>query len=215
MSNSGRSVNFAYAEGVASVVPPDVERMAIAVARLFQPYVEVVLHDLETGRVAAIWNAMPGRNPGDPSRLAEGYRSTVSDDTDIVMGPFTQIDTRGHRTTSVSVPVGDGSLVLCINFNRSALDGAAAILASLGAPSEEQPAGMLCGDWRLRINDQIDEWCGERHVSARALTRSQRRDLVMHLDATGVFNTRNAVTHVASTLGVSRATVYSLRKQAV
>lgn len=204
-----------YAERVAQVVPPDVERMAVAIARLFHPHVEVVLHDLETGLVAAIWNAMPGRKPGDQSLLAEDYRLTVSDDSDIVIGPYPQIDSRGHRTTSVSVPIGNGSLLLCINFNRSALDGAAAILASLGAPSEEQPAGMLCGDWRLRINDQIDEWCGERHVSARALTRSQRRDLVMHLDATGVFNTRNAVTHVASTLGVSRATVYSLRKQAV
>ena len=44
---------------------------AAAMSILLHPHAEVVLHDLETGLIAGIWNAFSGRKPGMAS-LVEG-----------------------------------------------------------------------------------------------------------------------------------------------
>jgi predicted transcriptional regulator YheO len=49
-------------------------------------------------------------------------------------------------------------------------------------------------------------------VGRSALSRDDHVALIAHLDQHGVFDTRNPQAHVAATLGVSRATVYALRK---
>ena len=120
---------------------------------------------------------------------------------------------RGHRTTSVSVPVEDGRRLLCINFDRSTLDGAIAVLTAMAAPMEQQPAALFARDWKARINAEIADWCTSRNLVARDMGKSDRQDLVKHLDHEGLFDTRNAAEHVATALGVSRATVYNLRKE--
>jgi predicted transcriptional regulator YheO len=50
-------------------------------------------------------------------------------------------------------------------------------------------------------------------VPRSALSREDRLSIVDDLDKRGVFDTRNAAEHVAAALGVSRATVYNLRKE--
>lgn len=40
---------------------------AAAISALLYPHAEVVLHDLASGRVAAIWNAFSGRTAGTDS----------------------------------------------------------------------------------------------------------------------------------------------------
>ena len=53
-----------------------------------------------------------------------------------------------------------------------------------------------------------------RRKNARILTKDVRRQVVQHLDAEGLFETRNAAEHVAEALGVSRATISNLRQDA-
>ena len=102
-------------------------------------------------------------------------------------------------------------MLLCINFDRSALDGAIGVLMSLAAARVERPAELFARDWRVRINESIADWCVAWNLVASDLDKAARAELVKHLDHEGVFETRHAAEHVASALGVSRATVYNLR----
>ena len=190
---------------------PEVDRVAEAISTLFHPHVEVALHDLASGRIVALWNPISGRRPGDESLIEPDFQSHGPNES--VIGPYEQVDVRGHRTTSVSVPVDEGRMLLCINFDRSALDGAIGVLMSLAAAQVERPAELFARDWRVRINESIADWCASRNLVARDLDKAARADLVKHLDHEGVFDTRNAAAHVATALGVSRATVYNLRKE--
>ena len=110
---------------------PDVERLAEAISTLFHPHVEVALHDLSSGRIVRLWNPISGRRRGDESLIEPDFQSPGPNES--VIGPYEQVDVRGHRTTSVSVPVDEGRMLLCINFDRSALDGAIGVLMSLAA----------------------------------------------------------------------------------
>ena len=189
----------------------DVERVAQAITTLFHPHVEVALHDLASGRILRLWNPTSGRHPGDESLIESDFQTSGTGAE--VIGPYEQVDLRGHRTTSVSVPIDEGRMLLCINFDRSALDGAIGVLMSLAAAQVEQPAELFARDWRVRINESIADWCASRNLVARDLDKGSRADLVKHLDHEGVFDTRHAAEHVAAALGVSRATVYNLRKE--
>jgi predicted transcriptional regulator YheO len=192
-------------------VPADVAATATAITTLFHPHVEAVLHDVARDRVVAIWNAFSNRKPGAESLLDPALLADVPPGQ--VLGPYEQVDRHGRRLSSVSVRVDDGRLLLCLNFDRTALDSAALVLAAFAAPRVEQPDALFHRDWRAHLNGLVDDWCRDRDVARAALDRSSRLDLVADLDARGVFDTRNAAAHVAAILGVSRATVYALRKE--
>ena len=192
-------------------IPADVAAAATAITTLFHPHVEVVLHDVARDRMVAIWNAFSARKPGDESLLDPELLADVP--AGQVLGPYEQVDRRGRRLSSVSVRVDDGRMLLCLNFDRSAIDSAALVLSAFAAPREEQPDALFHRDWRAHVNGLIDDWCRERGVTRSALDRDDRLALVANLDERGVFDTRNAAAHVAAVLDVSRATVYALRKE--
>lgn len=192
-------------------VPPDVASMAVAVTTLFHPHLEIVLHDVARDRVVAIWNAFSSRKPGAESLLDPALLADVPPGQ--ILGPYEQVDRHGRLLSSVSVRVDEGRLLLCFNFDRSALDSAALVLAAFAAPRVEQPEALFHRDWRAHVNGLIDDWCRERSVARTAFDRGDRLALVRDLDDRGVFATRNAAAHVATILGVSRATVYALRKE--
>ena len=192
-------------------VPPDVAAVATAVTALLHPHVEAALHDIRTDRVVALWNDGAGRRPGEESLLDPQLLADLPDGH--VLGPYEQVDRRGRRLTSVSVRLQQGRLLLCLNFDRTALDAVTAVLGAFAAPREEPPAALFHRDWRAHIDTVIDDWCRAAGVSRSALGRDHRRQLVGELEGRGVFDTRRAAEHVAAALDVSRATVYSLRQQ--
>jgi len=192
-------------------IPEDVALAASAVVALFHPHVEVALHDVTSDRLVAVWNAFTARNPGDESLLDPELLSDVA--TGHVFGPYEQVNRIGKRLSSVSVRVDEGRMLMCINFDRSAVDSAAAVLSAFAAPREEQPAALFHRDWRAHVNGLVDDWCRERRLTRATLDRDDRLALVADLDDRGVFDTRHAAAHVATVLDVSRATVYTLRKE--
>lgn len=191
-------------------IPADVAAAATAITTLFHPHVEAVLHDVARDRIVAIWNAFSARKPGDESLLDPQLLANVP--LGQVLGPYEQVDRRGRRQSSVSVAVDEGRMLLCLNFDRTAIDSATLVLSAFAAPRVEQPGALFHRDWRAHVNGLVDEWCRQRGVARSALSRDDRLALIAHLDQHGVFTTRNAAAHVAATLDVSRATVYALRK---
>jgi predicted transcriptional regulator YheO len=183
-----------------------------AIVALLHPHLEAVVHDVARDEVVAIWNPLSGRRPGDASLFEPELLAGIADGT--VLGPYQKIDVDGRRWTSVSVPLADGQAVLCLNFDRAVLDGAVAALTRFAAAVEPRPAALFERDWREEVNVLVDGWCRAAGVARSHLTAGHRRELVALLDGKGVFDVRHAATHVATALGVSRATVYSLLKDA-
>jgi D-arginine utilization repressor len=188
--------------------------VAEAVAALLAPHGEVVLHDLRTARIVAIFNPMSGRAVGDDSLVEEldGIQGSEA-----VLGPYEKVLPDGRRTTSVTAVLRDGAGtpqgLLCVNVDRSPLDQIAALAATLLGPRVPQPPELFHNDWRERLAVRVDELCRERALRRDQLDRAARRELVARLDAEGLFAVRGAADTAALALGVSRATVYSLLKE--
>jgi predicted transcriptional regulator YheO len=183
-----------------------------AVAELLRPNAEVVLHEIATDTILAVWNSFSGRRAGDQSLLGDSP-GDPADGT--VLGPYEKVTPEGRRLTSITAAVPDEGGVtrgfVCINLDRSPLDGIIEALTALAAPVvQPRPAPLFERDWREQIALGVDEWCREQGVRRDALTRSDRVAIVGVLDDQDLFATRNAATHVATALGVSRATVYQL-----
>jgi D-arginine utilization repressor len=180
------------------------------IVALLHPHAEVVVHDVAHDRIVALWNPISKRSVGDASllnELPEHGRGTG------VLGPYEQIGVDGHRITSVTVEIANGAGLVCINLDRFALDSAIDALQRFAQAITPQPAALFERDWRAEIARMVDEWCRQNQYNRDRLSRKQRTEIVRLLDDKGLFATRNAATHIATTLGVSRATIYSLLQE--
>jgi len=109
----------------------------------------------------------------------------------------------------VSISVGDGAGLICINFDRSQFVAVADVLSGFARPLVEQPTALFEFDWREQISEIVDDWCRRHQLRRDGLSVEQRRELISLLYDTGLFETRHAAQHAARALGVSRATVYA------
>ena len=186
-----------------------------AIVALFAPLAEVAVHDIRRDRIVGIWNPISERKVGDRSLIDElpPYPPDAR-----VVGPYPKVLADGRAVTSVSVVLHNAKGVprglLCINFDRSPLDGTIDLLVRFAAPVEDRPPELFDRDWREQILLVVDEECRSRPLRRDRLTREQRLDLIRVLDQRGLFATRNAAAHAARALGVSRTTVYALLKEA-
>ena len=186
-----------------------------AIVALFAPLAEVAVHDIRRDRIVGLWNPISGRKVGDRSLIDE--LPSYSQDARVT-GPYPKVLADGRAITSVSVVLHNAKGVarglLCINFDRSPLDGTIDLLVRFAAAVEDRPPELFDRDWREQILLVVDEECRSRSLRRDRLTRDQRLDLVRVLDERGLFSTRNAAAHAARALGVSRTTVYALLKEA-
>ena len=186
-----------------------------AIVALFHPFAEVAVHDIRRDRIVGLWNPISERKIGDRSLIDE--LPPYSEDARVI-GPYPKVLADGRAITSVSVVMHNGKGVprglLCINFDRSPLDGTIDLLVRFAAAVEDRPPELLDRDWREQILLVVDEECRSRSLRRDRLTRGHRLDLVRVLDERGLFATRNAATHAGRALGVSRTTIYALLKEA-
>ncbi|MBP1857614.1 helix-turn-helix transcriptional regulator [Rhizobium herbae] len=183
-----------------------------AIATLFAPHVETVLHDLETGLIFHIANAFSKRRPGDSSLNEAGLASTLDED---VIGPYSKSNWDGRRLKAITSVLrdADGKPIglLCINHDIEAFAGIFDQLKSMvdiAAPMPKTSA-LMAEDWREAVNAVIGEFLATRRTSLAGLTGADTDGLIALLDARGVFAIRKAVPYVAEILKLSRATIYN------
>jgi D-arginine utilization repressor len=173
---------------------------AAAISTLFYPHAEVVLHDLETGLIAGIWNAFSGRKAGMESLVEEELEEAGEGG---IYGPYEKTGEDGRRLKSVTAVLkddfGQALGLFCINMDVSHFDAAARLLS----------ASLFAGDWREEINTALHDWLRTRGLALTALKKGDRVALVAALDERGLFQTRNAVDHLAGLIGASRASIYN------
>ena len=185
--------------------------IADAIATLFFPHAEVVLHDLRTQTVDYIANNLSKRSLGDDSSLEDLLDGDVSE---VNIGPYEKLNWDGQKIRSLSTVLHDHKgrrlAVLCINLNLSMFETAKAALDLFLSPSKliAQPDALFRDDWQERINTFLHAWLRERQLSLNLLTRDHKRELVLALHAEGAFKGKSASNYVANVLGMGRATVY-------
>lgn len=185
--------------------------IADAVAALFQPFVEAVVHDLRTDSVAYVAGALSPRAPGDPSEMSEvGFEAATQ-----VVGPYEKTNWDGRRLKSISAVLRDGKDkpvgLLCINADVTEFEAVQRMLQGfLRLPAADGAAPVrFHDDWHAKLNAFVADWTARRQTRLDRLDRGQRQELIEALHATGAFQAPRAAAYVAQLLGVSRATVYN------
>jgi D-arginine utilization repressor len=192
--------------------------IAEAIERLFHPYIEVVLHDLATQTIAAIWNNFSERQVGDDSLLDSGELDRIdfnrTDFDQTVIGPYLKTNWDGRPLKSISAVLRhDGRWVglLCLNVDLSQFEAVKTLLTQFVQPANliSQPEALFKDDWQERINLYVLEHLRGRQQRLETLSRDDKRQLVRLLNQKGAFSQKNAAAYVGRVLGISRATVYN------
>ncbi len=188
------------------------------IARLFPGQVEVALHDLHTGKIAAIEGNISNRTVGDDSLVETASLEADVDDSDII-GPYAQTNWDGEVLRSFTAVVRDAegqpNALICVNMRTAPFSAAANLLAAF---SEFQQAprskALFAQDWREAANSLIAETLTERGVTLLNARRDDKVALVAALEKAGILEMRGSSEYAAKALGVSRASIYNLLKDA-
>lgn len=186
-----------------------------SVSLLLHPYAEVVLHDVESGKIVRIWNAFSSRKAGDPSHL-EGASDLFGETN--TLGPYEKaLASRGRtKSTTAAILDDDGNKIgfFCINLDISLLDDLASRLALFTQAETNRPEPIYRSDLQEHINYAIRDYLLSINKTADSLNRKEKVDLVASINRDGIFQARNSVQMVASAIGVSRASVYNMLAEA-
>ncbi len=185
--------------------------IANALARLFAPHAEIVLHDLRTDNIHHIAGGFSKRRAGD---------SSLNDIVDVdlaasIIGPYSKTNWDGRRLKSITAvlrneagaPIG----LMCINYDVEAFAGLLdQVTHILGDAVPMRPAtALFSNDWRERINEHVGAFLAAENATLAGLTSDRMNALIAHLDKAALFEIRNATPYIAEILGLSRATLYN------
>jgi predicted transcriptional regulator YheO len=191
------------------------EAPAEALATLFHPHVEVILHDFTSNKIAAIFNNFSKRKVGDNSLLENDLKTYEKIQ---VLGPYEKTNWDGRKLKSITSVLRNekGKVIglMCINFDISKLNQFQTFIQTFLHPSHSQTTLPMLfeDDWREKINTYIDQHLRTRHQILSALTKQEHVELILHLHQKGAFNGKNSATYIGQVLGISRATVYNYLK---
>lgn len=186
--------------------------IAEAICRLFYPNVEIVLHNLQTKCIEAIYNPFSKRKVGEESHIDEEVKTFPE-----VFPVYTKTNWDGKKIKSVSSPLRDseGKMfgLLCINLDLSKWEEMVNwslewMQAGISAP----PTALFREDWKEKIHVYVSCYVKKENLSLALLNTDQKKKLVLSLQREGAFSVKHAASYVADILGISRATVYNYLK---
>lgn len=187
---------------------------AEAISLLFYPHVEVILHDLSSGLIAAIYNNFSKRKIGDESLLDE-----IKDYNEFpnVFPVYIKTNWDGRKIKSISSTLRDqkGKAIglLCINLDLSKWEEFQHFLGTwLSNVTQTQPPELFKDDWREKINSYVSAYLAQLGTTLKLLDKEKKKALVLVLHKEGAFKAKNAASYVADILNLSRATIYNYLK---
>jgi len=187
--------------------------IAEAITTLLFPHAEVVLHDLKTKCIAAIFNNFSKRKVGDESLLQELENSSTLPD---VFPVYFKTNWDGRKLKSITstlknekgIPIG----LLCINLDVSKWEEMHHFILDMIKPATEMPDYLFKNDWREKINTYVSTYLKQHARRLESLNKAETRKLLLALQKEGAFETKNAASYIADVLQISRATVYNYLK---
>jgi D-arginine utilization repressor len=188
--------------------------IAEAISLLLYPHAEVVLHDLNSGLISAIYNNFSKRKIGDESLLEgiEGYNEFPD-----IFPLYLKTNWDGRKIKSISSTLRDqkGKAIglLCINLDLSKWEEFHHFLESwLNNGSLSQPKELFKDDWREKINAYVSDYLVRESTSLKLLNNKEKKALIISLHREGAFKAKNAAHYIADVLDLSRATIYNYLK---
>lgn len=187
------------------------------VVELFYPFVEGALHDLKSGTIAALYNNISQRKVGDKTPLRELKVPTTHFPD--YFPPYYKTNWDGRKLKCISItlrnaenmPIG----LVCFNVDMSVfqdMENKFSLFLKL-KEGAENPVELFGEDWQGQIHLHIDRYLKEHKQTLAQLTRNQKKGLIRHLYAKGIFNYKNAVPLVSDILRISRASLYNYMKE--
>jgi predicted transcriptional regulator YheO len=181
--------------------------IAEAISLLLYPHAEVIIHDLKSGLISAIFNPFSKRKKGDESLLDPVKRYPD------IFPPYNKMNWDGKLLRSVSITLRNNQntpiALMCINVDLSKWNDLYQYLEKMikveNAPNEI----LFKDDWRERINVFVTDYIKENNLNLKTLSREEKQTLVVALHKKGAFNAKNAANYVADVLDLSRATIYN------
>lgn len=186
--------------------------IAQAITALLQPHAEVVIHDLKTGKIAAIFNNFSRRNVGDESLIEELNEYTSLPD---VFPIYTKVNWDGRKLKSSTTTLRDKNKTpigfLCINLDVSKWEEFRLLLDQWSniQSYQDQTEVLFKDDWKEKINRYVSDYLNQKGLTLKMLSKEMKRDLIKALHLEGAFKAKHAATYVADVLDLSRATIYN------
>lgn len=191
-----------------------------AISKLLHPFAEVVIHDLEKDQIAAIFSPISKREIGDSSYLD---RIDFEDKEKIpdIIGPNEKLNFDGRKLKSISVVIknkkGLALGFLCINLDVSVFTKYQGILnaflSDFDLSKSLETETIFKDDLYEQINIFVQNYCVENHLNLNALSRIDKKNIILNLKKHGALKVKNGGQYIARTLGISRATVYNYLKE--
>lgn len=188
-----------------------------AIGRLFYPNVEVVLHDLNSKTLVHIVNAFSKRRVGDAMLNDVKDIAALKEDW---VGPYDKLNDDGKRLKAVSVilrdtlhtPIG----MMCINYNTEAIESLFESLKGFLHVDDvaPKPPVLFSQSWREHTDETIEKYLSAKNISLAGLSSDDKKELILFLNAEGIFSIRNVVAYLCTVLNISRATIYNWLKTA-
>lgn len=188
-----------------------------AIVELFHPFAEVAVHDLEKGKIAAIYHNISQRKVGDASPLHELKVSTK--DFPEYFTPYYKENWDGRPLKCTSITLrnkkGQPICLICLNVDVSFFQEANRLLESFlkSRDEAENPIELFGSQFEEQANAMIQQYLDEKNLSLHHLNRDKKKELVQELYQKGLFNFKNAAPFIAKKLGTSRASIYNYIKQ--
>lgn len=190
--------------------------IADAIATLFRPHVEVVIHDLSSLKVAYIANSISKRRIGDSSVADQVSEENL---VQAVIGPYRKVNKDGRNLRSVTAVIRDAdrhpTAMMCINFDVSTLERIRDEVSALAfLPESLEPhAPFFHDNWRQALERLVQEVEREEGMPAKSFNTSLRFALIEKISDNGFLSMRNAPPVVAERIGISRAALYKYLKE--
>lgn len=187
--------------------------IAEGINKLLHPFGEVVIHDIKTNTIAAIYNPISKRESGESSYLEiNDYRNAT------VIGPYEKTNYDGRKLKSVSIVIKNDKnelqYLLCINMDVSVFEQYRSILDHFLATSKNEEQDFLFkSDLNDKINHYIQKYCISHNLSITTLEKEHKQNVTLELKKAGALQEKNAIPYIARILNVSRATIYNYLKE--
>lgn len=193
----------------------EASKIVEALGKTLAPFCEVVLHDLTRPdhAIVRIENGMSNRLVGDGATELGLARISDPGMPDQIVNYANKLpDGRPLKSTSIGLRDSDGKFIaaICLNFDIGFFGDVVTYIQEFTRATPLTLGITEFGDTsgRASLEDVVRQFAAKRNVQPRALTASQRHELVAELKQAGMLELRGALSRVAALIGVSRTTLY-------
>lgn len=189
--------------------------VARMISKIYTPFVDVIIHDLDTQKIHHVEGRMTSLKQGEWSHLEEKI-DLIEASMDRCCSP--QMDSNGRLIKTISTILFDTERqekgLMCIHFDVSKLMLTHEILTELLIPiSESEKDDLFKNDWQDQIHLFIHKYLDENNFDLNRMNKKQKKDLVHGLFYQGAFDATNSANYIANLLKMGRATIFNYLKE--